>query len=410
MRAQQEGRVADAFTSGDEAKLFDRLEDQPTDSLLALIGLAKADQRPEKIDVGVGVYRDAAGGTPILRAVKAAERILIETQATKAYLGSAGDLRFVELIKPIVFGEAGARDAGIVGVQTPGGCGALRLGADLIEKANPGARIFVGQPTWPNHGPLIECTGVEMIKTPYYDPASRRIFFDEMIEAMDDARPGDLILLHGCCHNPTGADLSLDQWQALAELVSKRGLVPYVDLAYQGLGNGLEADAQGTRLVVEAADQALVAQSCDKNFGLYRERTGSLFIKASSAEKAKIAFGNLLQLARTMWSMPPDHGAAIVRTILDDPGLRADWNAELQEMCARIRSLRARLAAYDPRLSFIDEQNGMFSMLPLSREAVFELRKSHGIYMADSGRFNVVGLSDENADRFAAAVVEKMNG
>jgi len=401
--------VADAFILADEAKLFDRLEAEPTDSLLALIGLANADKRPEKIDVGVGVYRDAAGGTPILRAVKAAERILIETQETKAYLGSAGDGRFVDLIKPIVFGEAGARDERIVGVQTPGGCGALRLGADLIEKANPDARIFVGQPTWPNHGPLIECAGVEMIKTPYYDPASRRILFDEMMDALGEARAGDLILLHGCCHNPTGADLSLDQWQALARFVSSRGIVPYVDLAYQGLGNGLEADAQGTRLVVEAADQALVAQSCDKNFGLYRERTGSLFIKASSAEKAKIAFGNLLQLARTMWSMPPDHGAAIVRTVLDDPELRADWNAELREMCARIRSLRARLAAYDPRLAFIDEQNGMFSMLPLNREAVLDLRRSHGIYMADSGRFNVVGLSDENADRFAQAVVESMD-
>jgi len=402
--------VAEALTVAEEPMLFDRLEDQPTDSLLQLIGLAKADPRPDKIDVGVGVYRDAAGGTPILRAVKAAERILLETQVTKAYLGSAGDKRFVELIKPIVFGEAGARDERIVGVQTPGGCGALRLGADLIDKANPDARIFVGQPTWPNHGPLIECAGVEMVKVPYYDATSRHILFDEMMDALGEARAGDLLLLHGCCHNPTGADLTLDQWKEVAELVSRRGLVPYVDLAYQGLGNGLEADAQGARLVVEAAEQALVAQSCDKNFGVYRERTGSLFVKASSKAGADIVFGNLLQLARTMWSMPPDHGAAIVHTILDDPELRADWNAELKEMCARIRSLRARLSAYDERLQYIDTQNGMFSILPLSQEAVLELRESHGIYMANSGRFNVVGLSDENVDRFAAAVVEKMDG
>ena len=402
--------MAEALTVAEEPMLFDRLEDQPTDSLLQLIGLAKADPRPDKIDVGVGVYRDAAGGTPILRAVKAAERILLETQETKAYLGSAGDKRFVELIKPIVFGEAGARDERIVGVQTPGGCGALRLGADLIDKANPDARIFVGQPTWPNHGPLIECAGVEMVKVPYYDATSRHILFDEMMDALGEARAGDLLLLHGCCHNPTGADLTLDQWKEVAELVSRRGLVPYVDLAYQGLGNGLEADAQGARLVVEAAEQALVAQSCDKNFGVYRERTGSLFVKASSKAGADIVFGNLLQLARTMWSMPPDHGAAIVHTILDDPELRADWNAELKEMCARIRSLRARLSAYDERLQYIDTQNGMFSILPLSQEAVLELRESHGIYMANSGRFNVVGLSDENVDRFAAAVVDKMNG
>jgi aromatic-amino-acid transaminase len=402
--------VAEALTVADEPMLFDRLESEPTDALLQLIALAKADPRPDKIDVGVGVYRDAAGGTPILRAVKAAERILVETQETKAYLGSAGDTRFVDLIRPIVFGEKGARDERIVGVQTPGGCGALRLGADLIDKANSDARIFVGQPTWPNHGPLIECAGVEMVKVPYYDTRSRRILFDEMMEALKEARPGDLVLLHGCCHNPTGADLSLDQWREVADFIARRGLVPYVDLAYQGLGNGLEADAQGTRLVVEAAEQALVAQSCDKNFGVYRERTGSLFVKASSKAGAETVFGNLLQLARTMWSMPPDHGAAIVHTILDDPELRADWNAELKEMCARIRSLRARLSAYDERLAFIDRQNGMFSMLPLSRDAVLELRESHGIYMADSGRFNVVGLSDENVDRFAAAVVEKLDG
>ena len=390
--------------------LFDRLEEQKADSLLHLIALCDADPRPDKIDVGVGVYRDAAGGTPILRAVKAAERILLETQETKAYLGSRGDKRFTELVRPIVFGEALAKDERIVGVQTPGGCGALRLGADLISLANPKARIFVGQPTWPNHGPLIECSGVAMVPHRYYDRESRSIRFDEMIAALGRAEAGDLVLLHGCCHNPTGADLSPDQWREVADVVARRGLVPFVDLAYQGLGNGLEADAAGTRLVVEAAEQALVAQSCDKNFGLYRERTGNLFVKGSSARNAGLIMGNLVQLARTMWSMPPDHGAAAVRIILDDPELRADWNAELKEMCARIRSLRARLAAFDPRLAFIDEQNGMFSMLPLSEAAVLELRAERGIYMANSGRFNVVGLSDDNVDTFAAAVVEKMDG
>jgi aromatic-amino-acid transaminase len=394
----------------EETKLFDRLEEQKADSLLNLIALCDADPRPDKIDVGVGVYRDAAGGTPILRAVKAAERILIETQETKAYLGSRGDKRFTELIKPIVFGAAGAADERIVGVQTPGGCGALRLGADLIRSANPDARIFVGQPTWPNHGPLIECAGVEMVPHPYYDRDSRRIRFDGMMDRLEGAEAGDLVLLHGCCHNPTGADLGPGQWRELADLVARRGLVPFVDLAYQGLGNGLDADAAGTRLVVEAAEHALVAQSCDKNFGLYRERTGNLFVKGSSRRNAEVIMGNLVQLARTMWSMPPDHGAAAVRIILDDPELRADWRAELDGMCGRIRSLRARLAAFDPRLAYIGEQNGMFSMLPLSEQAVLALRESQGIYMANSGRFNVVGLSDDNVDRFAQAVVEKMDG
>jgi aspartate/tyrosine/aromatic aminotransferase len=397
----------DGFMLKEERLLFDRLDEQKSDSLLQLIALCDADPRPDKIDVGVGVYRDSAGSTPILRAVKRAEALLWERQQTKAYLGSQGDSRFTELIRPIVFGEGG--DERIVGLQTPGGCGALRLGADLVAKANPGARIFVGQPTWPNHGPLIQCAGVAMVPHPYYDPASRRILFDEMMAALATAEAGDLILLHGCCHNPTGADLSLDQWREVAEIVARRGLVPFVDLAYQGLGNGLEADAAGTRLVVGAADQAIVAQSCDKNFGVYRERVGNLFVKAASARAAGIAYGNLLQLSRTMWSMPPDHGAAIVHLVLEDPELRADWNSELLEMCARIRTLRARLAAYDERLAYIDGQNGMFSMLPLTPAQVLELRAEKGIYMADSGRFNVVGLSDAQIDRFTAAVVEALD-
>jgi aromatic-amino-acid transaminase len=249
-----------------------------------------------------------------------------------------------------------------------------------------------------------------MVPHPYYDPASRRILFAEMMEALEKAKAGDLVLLHGCCHNPTGADLSAGQWAEVAEIVSSRGLVPFVDLAYQGLGHGLEADAAGVRLVVGKAEQALVAQSCDKNFGVYRERVGNLFVKAPSAKAAQIVYGNLLQLSRTMWSMPPDHGAALVHLVLEDPELRADWNLELKEMCSRIRSLRARLAAYDERLAYIDGQNGMFSILPLSRSQVLELREEKGIYLADSGRFNVVGLSDDNVDIFAAAVVEKMDG
>jgi aspartate/tyrosine/aromatic aminotransferase len=401
--------LTDSVSSGG-TKLFERLEEQKADSLLNLIALCDADTRADKIDVGVGVYRDPAGGTPILRSVKAAERILLETQETKAYLGSRGDIRFTDLIKPIVFGEAGANDDRIVGVQTPGGCGALRLGADLVSKANDKARIFVGQPTWPNHGPLIECAGVHMEAHPYYDRDATRIRFDEMMDALEGADAGDLVLLHGCCHNPTGADLSPDQWQAVAELVARKGLIPFVDLAYQGLGNGLEQDAQGTRLVVEAAEMALVAQSCDKNFGVYRERTGNLFVKGTSAANAEVILGNLVSLSRTMWSMPPDHGAAVARVVLDDPELAADWRAELGEMCARIRSLRARLAAFDERLAYIDRQNGMFSMLPLSEKAVLELREERGIYMANSGRFNVVGLSDDNVDIFARAVVEKMDG
>jgi aspartate/tyrosine/aromatic aminotransferase len=398
--------MADAGLGGD-TKLFDRLTPQAPDALLALISLCNADPRPAKIDVGVGVYRDPSGGTPILRAVKKAEQILIDTQETKAYLGAEGDARFVQLMKELVFGST-SKDAHIVGVQTPGGCGALRLGAELIKATGSGTRIFVGQPTWPNHAPLIGCAGVPMVDYRYYDRDSHTLLFDEMMAALEGARPGDIVLVHGCCHNPTGADLTLDQWDRLTAFMAERGLIPFIDLAYQGLGNGLEEDAAGTRMAVERCEQALVAHSCDKNFGVYRDRTGSLFVKVASEEVAKVTYGNLLSLARTMWSMPPDHGAAVARIILDTPDLRADWEAEVKEMCARIRTLRARLAAFDPRLAFIEQQNGMFSMLPLSPEAVKALQTEEGIYMAGSGRFNVAGLSDDNVDRFAAAVVARL--
>lgn len=407
--AADDARVAKDAGKGDASLLFGRLAPQRIDSLLALISACNADPRPEKIDVGVGVYRDAGGGTPILRSVKAAEQRLLETQETKAYLGSAGDKRFVALIRPIVFGKALAADERIVGVQTPGGCGALRLGAELIRAAGGGARVFVGQPTWPNHAPLIGSAGLPMVDYPYYDKESRTLCFDRMMRSLGEARSGDVVLLHGCCHNPTGADLDMGQWDELSALVVERGLVPFIDLAYQGLGNGLEADAAGTRMMVERAEQALVAQSCDKNFGLYRERTGSLFVKAASRDDAELVFPNLLGLARTMWSMPPDHGAAVVRIILDDPELETQWRGEVADMLARIRGLRARIAGADPRLAFVGDQNGMFSMLPLSREQVLALREKHGIYMADSGRFNVVGLSDDNVDRFARLVVEALD-
>ena len=392
----------------EKAMLLENLKPQPSDSLLALIGMVRRDPREHKIDLGVGVYRDAAGNTPILRAVKKAERILNETQETKAYLGGEGDVRFVELMKEMVFGAGAASDDSIVGLQTPGGCGALRLGAELIRKANPEARIFIGQPTWPNHVPLIGSAGLEIVEHPFYDRGDCCVLFDEMMAALETSRPGDLVLIHGCCHNPTGADLRPEEWQSLADLVARRGLIPFVDLAYQGLGYGLEQDAAGTRLVVEAAEQALVAHSNDKNFGVYRDRVGSLHVKGPNAQVAEAAYSNLMVIARTIWSMPPDHGAAVVRVVLDTPDLSADWHHEIREMCARIRSLRRRLADFDPRLAYIDAQNGMFSMLPLTPESIVELRESEAIYMAGSGRFNVAGLSDDNVDRFASAVVERL--
>jgi len=378
-----------------------------SDSLLALIALANADPRPDKIDVGVGVFRDADGNTPILKVMKEAEQRLRDTQETKAYLGSAGDKRFAELLRPILLGRH-ADDDRIAGVQTPGGCGALRLGFELIATANPSARVLIGTPSWPNHAPIAESVGIEVVDYPYYERGQGIIRFEEMIAALRSAEPGDIALLHGCCHNPTGADLSQEQWAELTRAVVEGGLIPLVDIAYQGFGRGLDEDAAGLRGILDACDEVVVAQSCDKNFSVYRDRVGCLYVKTGRPETTATAMAHVFQRAREMWSMPPDHGAACVRIILDDPELKRRWHGELDAMRNRINGVRARIAASDPRLAFIGRQFGMFSMLPLSREQVHALRDEHGIYMADSGRFNVVGMSDAAIDRFTAAVVEAL--
>jgi len=379
-----------------------------SDSLLQLIALCNADPRPEKIDVGVGVFRDGVGRTPILPVIKDAERILLETQETKSYLGSAGDKRFAELIRPILLGDL-ADDNKIAGVQTPGGCGALRLGFELIATVNPQARVHVGTPTWPNHPPIIRAVGLQIVEYPYYDRENSTVLFDSMMGALENARSGDVVLLHGCCHNPTGADLSADEWAAVASVCAERKLLPLVDIAYQGFGRGLEEDAAGVRLMLRSCGEVIVAQSCDKNFSVYRDRVGSLFLKTGSEETTARAMGHVFQRAREMWSMPPDHGAAAVRLVLDTPELRDRWPGELAAMRDRINEVRKRIASADPRLAYIGNQFGMFSMLPLSKEKVLALREKHAIYMADSGRFNVVGLGDDQIDRFTAAVVEALD-
>jgi aromatic-amino-acid transaminase len=378
------------------------------DSLLKLIALCNADPRPHKIDVGVGVFRDGEGNTPILKVIKEAEQRLLDTQKSKSYLGSAGDKRFAELLRPILLGPH-ADDDRIAGVQTPGGCGALRLAFELIATANPAARVFVGTPTWPNHPPIIEAVQLELREYPYYERGQGAIRFEDMIEALGSGEPGDVALLHGCCHNPTGADLDEEQWRRVRDVVCERGLIPLVDIAYQGFGRGLDEDAYGVRLMLESCDEVIIAQSCDKNFSVYRDRVGSLFVKTGSVESTHKAMAHVYQRAREMWSMPPDHGAAAVHIVLDDSELRARWLVELTAMRDRINSVRQRLAGADPRLAFIGRQYGMFSMLPLSKDQVLKLREEEAIYMADSGRFNVVGMSDDQIGRFTAAVVAALD-
>ena len=380
----------------------------PEDPLIGLIGMVNADPRPDKIDVGVGVFRDGAGNTPILKVMKEAEQRLLDTQVTKAYIGSAGDKRFAELLRPILLGEH-AGDDRIAGMQTPGGCGALRLGFELIATVNPSARVLVGAPTWPNHPPIINAVRLEVVEYPYYERGQGALRFEDMLAALESADAGDVALLHGCCHNPTGADLSEDQWREVVRVVCDRGLIPLIDIAYQGFGRGLDEDAFGVRLALAECDEVIIAQSGDKNFSCYRDRLGSLFLKTAFAETTARAMTHVLQRAREMWSMPPDHPAACARIILDDPDLHARWLIELAGMRDRINSVRARIAATDPRLAFIGRQYGMFSMLPLSVQQVVKLRADYGIYMADSGRFNVVGMSDGQIDRFIAAVVEALD-
>src|SRR4029453_14315974 len=342
------------------AQFFDALGDVQSDSLLALIAMANADPRPDKIDVGVGVYRDGAGNTPILRAVKKAEKLLWESQQSKSYIGGFGDKRYTELLRPIVLGRH-ADDDRIAGLHTPGGCGALSLGFKLIAAAHPGAKVHVGTPTWPNHVPVIEAAGLKISEYRYYDRLETRIRFDEMMAALNGAPQGDVVLLHGCCHNPTGADLDEGQWRDVVEVVSRRGLIPLVDIAYQGLGRGFAEDAAGLHLLLDACDEVVISQSCDKNFGVYRDRVGSLFLKTGNAAGTKRAMDHAVQIAREMWSMPPDHGAACVRIVLDTPELRADWDAEVGEMRARITRTRPQLAPADSRLDYIGNQFGMFS-------------------------------------------------
>jgi aromatic-amino-acid transaminase len=384
--------------------VFELLNAQPPDSLLGLIKAFNSDARSQKIDLGVGVYRDGRGRTPVLKAVKEAERILHETQDSKGYLGPEGDVGFSALLRPIVFGSDNRLAGRIAALQTPGGTGALRLGAELVRAATPNAVVRLGTPTWPNHAPIFTAAGLGIEARRFADLEAQTIDFESVRRGLAAAQPGDVVLLHGCCHNPTGMDFSRKQWKEIAETLKARKLVPFVDLAYQGLGDGLDEDASATRLVLETVDEALLAYSCDKNFGLYRDRVGALFVLARDEGAAATVMGNLASLARVAWSMPPDHGAAVVRIILEHPELVAMWREELDGMRARINGNRAALAAADPELAFVRNQRGLFSNLAMTKPQAQALRARHAIYCADSGRINLAGMQPEDAAAIVAAL------
>ncbi len=386
--------------------MLENLTQQPPDALLALIKLYDADTRPDKIDLGVGVYRTDDGATPVFAAIKAAERKLVEEQDSKAYLGPEGDMGFVHALMPYIFGSDPTMGSRIEGMQTPGGTGAVRVALALAKRAGVGT-VWMGTPSWPNHAQILKDIDLSL-QGFNHAAADGTADMDALRSALKQAAKGDAVLLHGCCHNPTGIDYTEAQWDEIAALLAETGVLPILDLAYQGLGLGMEADAYGTRKVLASVPEALIAYSCDKNFGLYRDRVGAVYAMAADASQVGAIMSNGHALARANWSMPPDHGASAVRLILRDPEMTKAWLAELDDMRARMRQVRDRLAAAG-KVGTLDltpcgTQNGLFSMLALTPEQILKLREDHGVYMAGSGRINIAGLTMGNIDKFIAAL------
>ncbi len=391
--------------------MLEHLSAQPKDKILALMAAYREDPRDTKVDLGVGVYKDASGNTPVMRAVKAAERLLVESQMTKAYTGLAGDPAFSGAMIDLVLNGAVERNR-VAAVATPGGTGAIRQGLELIKLAAPEATVWLSNPTWPNHPSIIKYLNMPMAEYRYFDEATRGVDVDGMLADLGGVKASDVVLLHGCCHNPTGANLSADEMARAIAVIKERGAVPFVDIAYQGFGDGLDADGAATREIAASFDNVLIAASCSKNFGVYRERTGILMAIARDEAERDLAQQNLSFLNRQNYSFPPDHGARVVTMILTDPALRADWEAELEEVRLGMLELRKQLADELRRLSnsdrfdFLAEHRGMFSRLGTSPEKVEKLRAEHGIYMVGDSRMNIAGLNADTIPVLAKAIID----
>lgn len=389
--------------------MLNTLKPQAADKILQLIGQFRADPRDGKIDLGVGVYKDPTGLTPVMRAVKAAERRLWETQTTKTYTGLAGEPDYNEAMARLVLGQH-AYGKRLASVGTPGGTGAIRQAFELVRMAAPDATVWVSDPTWPNHTSILNYLGMRWRPYRYFDAETRGVDFTGMMADLAGVKAGDVVLLHGCCHNPTGANLTLPEWAEVAALLDRAGAVPLVDLAYQGFGDGLEADAAGTRLIAERLPEVLIAASCSKNFGIYRERTGVLMALGAEAGR-EVTQANLSFLNRQNYSFPPDHGARVVTTILNDPALRADWMAELEEVRLTMLGLREQLAqelrtlSGSDRFGFIAQHRGMFSRLGAAPEQVERMRTEHAIYMVSDSRLNIAGLNKTTVPILARAIL-----
>ncbi|HGE8305668.1 MULTISPECIES: amino acid aminotransferase [Serratia] len=393
--------------------MFEKITAAPADPILGLTDIFRADARPNKINLGIGVYKDETGKTPVLTSVKKAEQYLLENETTKNYLGIEGIPAFASCTQELLFGKESpivtnrrARTA-----QTPGGTGGLRVAADFIANQTSAKRIWISNPSWPNHKNVFSAVGLEVLEYAYYDAANHALDFDGLLNSLKQAQAGDVVLFHGCCHNPTGIDPTAEQWAQLAELSVANGWLPLFDFAYQGFANGLEEDAQGLRIFAAKHQELIVASSYSKNFGLYNERVGACTIVAADAETADRAFSQVKAAIRANYSNPPSHGAAVVATILGNDALRAMWEQELADMRQRIHRMRQLFVntlqekGAQQDFSFIIQQNGMFSFSGLTKEQVLRLREEFGVYAVNSGRVNVAGMTPDNMAPLCEAIV-----
>jgi len=391
--------------------MFNSLQQQPADKILALMQVYKEDPRENKIDLGVGVYKDASGQTPIMQSIKQAEHMLWETQDTKSYVGLTGTPEFSETMIDLVLGDKFDKNL-TASAATPGGTGAVRQAFELGKLANPNLRVFVSDPTWPNHLSILKYLGIPVEPYRYFDAKTRAVDFSSMMSDLENAKEGDLILLHGCCHNPTGANLKAPEWDAVIELLLKSGATPMIDIAYQGFGDGLEEDASGVRKLVNSVPETIIAASCSKNFGIYRERTGLLIVVSHDKDARDLNQSTLAFLNRQNFSFPPDHGARLVTMVLSDEELKRSWMEELEAVRTSMLSLRTQLATELEKLSgsnrfgFLADHRGMFSRLGASLEQVNELRENHAVYMVGDSRLNIAGLNSKTVPVLAKAIVD----
>ena len=397
--------------------MFESLQPLPPDPILGLNAAFKADDNPNKVDLGIGVYKDEKGNTPVMRAVKEAEKLILNSQLTKAYVGPKGALAYNEAVAELILGAT--LKAGLGGrritMQTPGGCGGLRIAAEFIARASSGSTIWVSDPTWANHKPLIGSSGLKFKSYPYYNYETHSVDFDNMIAALANVPKGDVVLLHGCCHNPSGADLASNQWRAIRDLAQEQNFTIFIDLAYQGMGDGLEEDVIGVRLLAESLPELIIVSSCSKNFGLYRERTGAITLICQNEGAASAASTLIAAAARSNYSMPPDHGAAVVQLIREDSSLNSMWEEELKEIRNRINGLRITFAnrltesGAQRDFSFIQKEKGMFSFLGITKSQIDKLISEYAIYLVDSSRINVASINEDNIDYVTKSISEVLS-